>query len=128
MKATDTGIKRILKAFKYSYDGFTATFKSEAAFRQDLAVCLLFGGVALWLDVAWAQKCILLSALIFILLAELVNTAIETVIDRISADYHELSKKAKDIGSLVVLLAFINAIVVWSAVLPQLWQQLIRLF
>ncbi len=128
MKATDTGIKRILKAFKYSYDGFTAAFKSEAAFRQDLLFCLLCGAVALWLDVAWVQKCGLLSALLLILLAELVNTAIETVIDRISEEYHELSKKAKDIGSLIVLLAFVNAGVVWSAVVPQLVRQIGQLF
>ena len=115
MKAQDTGIKRILKAFVYSYQGFTAAFKSEAAFRQDLAVFTVFGLIALITFPAAITKAHLIGALILILIAELVNTAIETIIDRISPDYHELSKKAKDIGSLIVLLAFINAILQWAA-------------
>ena len=109
MKATDTGIKRILKAFIYSRDGFTSAFKSEAALRQDLAVFVIFSAAALCLNLVLWQKAILISSLLFIVIMELVNTAVEVVIDRISPDYHELSKKAKDIGSLLVLLAFVNA-------------------
>ena len=116
MKAPDTGIKRILKAFVYSYQGFSAVFKSEAAFRQDIAFCVIFSGLACWLSVPLLHRCFLLVALLLILLAELINTAIETIIDRISPDYHELSKKAKDIGSLLVLLSFINAGIIWFGV------------
>lgn len=116
MKAPDTGIKRILKAFVYSYQGFIAAFKSEAAFRQDIAFCVIFSGLACWLSVPLLHRCFLLVALLLILLAELINTAIETIIDRISPDYHELSKKAKDIGSLLVLLSFINAGIIWFGV------------
>ncbi|MDO4162530.1 MAG: diacylglycerol kinase [Pseudomonadota bacterium] len=121
MKATDTGIKRILKAFIYSRDGFTASFKSEAALRQDLAVFIVFSLVALCLDLVLWQKMILISSLLFIVIMELVNTAVETVIDRISPDYHELSKKAKDIGSLLVLLSFVNAFLLWGAFLYPLF-------
>ena len=117
MKAQDTGIKRILKAFTYSYDGFIASFKSEAAFRQDIAVCIVFSLIASVLTLPLWAKALLFSSLILILLMELVNTAIETVIDRISDDYHDLSKKAKDIGSLLVLISFINAGLIWGSVI-----------
>lgn len=117
MKSTDTGIRRILKAFIYSHDGFSAAFKSEAALRQDLLVFVVFSLIALFLDLMLWQKALLISSLLFIVIMELVNTAVETVIDRISPDYHELSKKAKDIGSLLVLLSFINAFLIWGAFL-----------
>lgn len=120
MKATDTGIKRILKAFVYSRDGFISAFKSEAALRQDLAVFAIFSIVAMCLNLVLWQKAMLISSLLFIVIMELVNTAVEVVIDRISPEYHELSKKAKDIGSLLVLLAFVNAVILWGAFLyPQ---------
>ena len=121
MKDTDTGIKRILKAFIYSRDGFTSAFKSEAALRQDLLVFVIFSLIALLLNLAFWQKALLISSLLFIVIMELVNTAVETVIDRISPDYNELSKKAKDIGSLLVLLAFINAFLLWGAFLYPLF-------
>ncbi|MBQ8672253.1 MAG: diacylglycerol kinase [Alphaproteobacteria bacterium] len=121
MKAQDKGIKRILKAFTYSYDGFKSAFQSEEAFRQDIVVFIIFSAIALCLKVPlWAQA-LLISALILILLMELVNTAIETIIDRISDEYHELSKKAKDIGSLLVLLAFVNAILLWGAIIYEFY-------
>ena len=110
-------MKRILRAFIHSYDGFMATFKSEAAFRQDLIVFVFFSFIAAFLDIPLLHKLILVSVLLFILFAELVNTAIETTIDRISKEYHELSKKAKDIGSMLVLSAFINAVLWWLGIL-----------
>ncbi len=121
MKATDTGIKRILKAFTYSRDGFTSAFKSEAALRQDLAVFIVFSIIALCLNLLVWQKALLICSLLFIVIMELVNTAVEVIIDRISQDYHELSKKAKDIGSLLVLLSFLNALILWAAFLYPLF-------
>jgi diacylglycerol kinase (ATP) len=117
MKSPHTGLTRILAAFTYSYHGFKAAWRSEAAFRQDSAVFVVGTIVALCLPVGMLGKGLLVSALVLILLMELVNTSIEAIVDRISEDYHELSKKAKDIGSLLVLLSFINAGVVWLAVL-----------
>lgn len=108
MKSQYTGIKRIFKAFQYSFDGFSAVFKSEAAFRQDLLFCLVCGFVLCFLPLSAFELAFLLFALFLILFMELINTAIETVIDRISDEYHPLSKKAKDIGSLLVLLSFIH--------------------
>lgn len=113
MKNTATGFKRILKAFTFSFDGFKAAFHDEAAFRQDLMVCLA-GMIALFfLKQPLIETALMAFSLFFILFAELVNSAVEAVIDRISSDYHILSKKAKDIGSLLVLLSFINAGVIW---------------
>jgi diacylglycerol kinase (ATP) len=121
MKSPHTGIKGIVKAFVYSKEGFVATFKSEASFRQDLLFCGLMLIVALFIPVMPAFKGMLISSLLLILLMELINTAIETVIDRISDGYNILSKKAKDIGSLLVLLSFINFGVIWVYVLYQWW-------
>ncbi|MCQ2734360.1 MAG: diacylglycerol kinase [Alphaproteobacteria bacterium] len=114
MKATDTGIKRILKAFTYSYDGFKATFKSEAAFRQDIVFVIIMTIIALCFNMPAWQQARLIASLLIVLLAELINTAIETIIDRISEEYHELSKKAKDIGSLLVLISFIYVTLIWT--------------
>jgi len=114
MKSDAKGLKRILKAFVYSFDGFCAAFKSESAFRQDVAVFVAGTSAAVYLPFSWEQRGILISSLLLILMAELVNTAIETVVDRISPDYHDLSKKAKDIGSLLVLLSFVNAVFLWA--------------
>ncbi len=108
---------RILKAFCYSYDGFKATFKSEPAFREDLFLCAVLTPIAFVVDVLPSERALLLFALIFILFAECVNTAIEVAIDRISTEIHPLSKKAKDIGSLTVLLAFVNAALIWMIIL-----------
>ena len=113
MKSRHTGFMRILKAFTYSYDGFKASFRSEAAFRQDLMVFIVGVLFLFVLPFSSLSKVLLFFSLMLILLMELVNTAIECVIDRISDDYHELSKKAKDIGSLLVLLSFLNAFICW---------------
>ena len=110
-------MKRILKAFIYSYDGLKALFKSEHAFREDLLVFIIFAPIAYLLDISSEQKALLIFSLIFILFAECVNTAIEVCIDRISPQIHPLSKKAKDIGSFLVLLSFINAITIWLLIL-----------
>lgn len=121
MKSANTGLKRILVAFKYSFDGFKSAFKSEAAFRQDCLVFIIGTIIALLLALPLWQKALLIASLLLILLMELVNTAIETVIDRISQEYHELSKKAKDIGSLLVLLSFTNAILIWGCFLYEVF-------
>ena len=122
MKAQNSGIKRILKAFTYSFDGFKAVFKSEAAFRQDLLFCLVFGVVFCFLPMSNTARVFLFFALFLILFMELINTAIEVIVDRIGEEYHPLSKKAKDIGSLLVLLAFVHffvaaAIILWPLLL-----------
>ena len=108
MKSEHHGIWRIFRAFGYSYDGFIAVIKSEAAFRQELLFCLVCGIFICFLPLTIAARLFLFLALFLILFAELINTAIEVIVDRIGEEYHPLSKKAKDIGSLLVLLAFIH--------------------
>lgn len=117
IKNTTTGIKRIFKAFTYSGKGFVSALQSEAAFRQDLLVFIVGVVASFFFDLTSEQRALMISSLFLILLMELVNTAIESVVDRISDDYHPLSGKAKDIGSLLVLLAFLNAICVWGLIL-----------
>ena len=125
MKSKDTGGVRILKAFGYSWAGFVATWKTEIAFRQDIFIFFLGTLLLCFLPVSVVEILFLWGALAFILFAELVNTAIETVVDRISDEYHLLSKKAKDIGSLLVCLSCIYAFIVWALiVLPIVFKML----
>lgn len=117
MKSNYTGIARIFRAFGNSWAGVCSAFQNEAAFRQDILVFIIGTVVLLMLPVMWWRRALMFASLIFILIAELVNTAIENTIDRIGPEYHELSKHAKDIGSAVVLMAFVCAIVVWVGML-----------
>ena len=117
MKSTDKGLKRILKAFTYSFDGFKSAFKSEEALRQETFLCIILFVISLLLKITYVEKLLLISSLFLIIIMELVNTAIEVVIDRISENYHILSKKAKDIGSLLVLIAFLYTIIIWLIII-----------
>ncbi len=104
---------RIIEAFKNSIKGLVAVYESEKAFREDLYIAAAFLPFALFSHITPGQRALLILSLFLILICELINTAIETVVDRISKDHHPLSGKAKDIGSAVVLLAFVNAAVTW---------------
>ena len=117
MKSTDTGLKRILKAFVYSKKGLSSVFKTEAAFRQDLMLFIAGTIYCFVSSLSGLERAVLMFSLFLILLMELVNSAIEVVIDRISPKYHILSGRAKDIGSSLVLIAFVNAIIVWCLIL-----------
>lgn len=116
-KRTKKGLPRILNAFKFSYDGFVATFKSEEAFRQDIIICMILTPIAIFLPITLIEKLFLFSTLFLIVMAELINTAIEMTIDRISEELHPLSKIAKDIGSCIVLVSFMYLILVWALIL-----------
>ncbi len=109
-------MERILKAFNASIDGLITTFEQEKSFREDVLIFALFFPLALFLDVAVVEKALLIFSLIFILITELANTAIETVVDRISLEKHPLSKMAKDVGSAMVMLALANAAILWSLI------------
>ncbi|MBO7244039.1 MAG: diacylglycerol kinase [Alphaproteobacteria bacterium] len=113
-------LKHIHKACACSYDGMKAAFKSEIAFRQDLNVCACLFILALLLPASLTQKLLMIMSLFIIMITELANTAIETTIDRISADIHPLSKKAKDIGSALVFLAFIQMVIVYLTIIIHL--------
>jgi diacylglycerol kinase (ATP) len=117
MKQKHTGLMRIVKAFGYSLDGLRAAYVSEAAFRQELWLCAVAIPIACWLDVTPVERALLIGSLFLVLISELINTAIETIVERISPDIHPLSKKAKDIGSAVVLMALFGAGGIWGIIL-----------
>lgn len=112
-----TGITRIIKAFGHSWSGLRSTFRHEEAFRQELLLCLLLIPAAFWLSDIGVERALLIGSLLLILIVELLNSGIEAAIDRIGHEPHELSGRAKDMGSAAVLLAFINAGVIWLLVL-----------
>jgi diacylglycerol kinase (ATP) len=112
-----SGIKRIFNAIGYSYAGLVAAFKNEAAFRQELVLVAILIPVGYWLGEGGIEKVLLISSLLLILIVELINSAIESAIDRISSEQHELSGRAKDIASAAVFLSLLNATVIWFLLL-----------
>ncbi len=112
-----TGIKRVIKATGYSIQGLKAAFKHEAAVRQEFMLLVIFSPVALLLDVTTVEKILMIGVLVIVLICELLNSAIEAVVDRVGTDYHELSGRAKDIGSASVFVALTFAFCTWIGVL-----------
>lgn len=110
------GIKRLTNATRYSVAGFKAAWQNEAAFREELIACAILAPAALLLGNTGVERALLLGSLLLVLIAELINSAIESVVDRIGFEAHELSGRAKDIGSATVLLAIILAVVTWGLV------------
>jgi len=117
MKPGVTGLRRILNATGYSWLGLKAAFKHESAFRQELLLCLVLMPVAFWFAESGVEAALLFGSLILILIVELLNSGIEVVVDRFGGEMHELSGRAKDIGSAAVLLALINAAIIWGVIL-----------
>ena len=114
-----SGLKRIFLAFFYSLDGFKAAWQMEHAFRQELVLVIAGVLVALVLPVVALQKLMLVVVLLLILIVELINSAIEAVVDRVSLERHVLSKHAKDFGSAAVMLTFVIAAATWGVILYQ---------
>ena len=104
-------------AFKYSCSGIRAAFESESAFRQDLLICVVGWGILVFLNLGFYAKLALGISLVFLILAELINTAIERVVDRIGPEYNKLSKQAKDIGSAIVCVTLCAVCVLWASVI-----------
>ena len=112
-KPGKTGFSRILDASKYSWLGYIAGFKNEAAFRQELFLGVILVPVAIIFSDSSVELAILLGSLFLVLIVELLNSSIEAVVDRISDEHHELSGRAKDLGAAAVMTALINVIVIW---------------
>ena len=112
-----TGIRRVRSAFFYSMDGLRAAFRHEDAFRQEVFLAVLLIPVALLMPANGPGKALMIAAVLLVLIVELLNSAIEAVVDRISLENHALAKRAKDIGSAAVFLALVNVPVVWALVL-----------
>jgi diacylglycerol kinase (ATP) len=111
------GIIRIIKAFGYSLAGLRACFASEAAFRQELALAIIMLPIAFWIEVSRAERALLIASVFLVLIVELLNSAIEALVDRVGTEHHELSGKAKDIGSAAVFVALVLVGLVWAVIL-----------
>src|SRR3954447_12337364 len=112
-----TGLQRVINATRYSLEGFAAAARHEDAFRMELALFAVLAPLGLWLGRTGIERALLIGCLLLVLIVELLNSAIEAAVDRISFDNHRLAKRAKDIGSAAVMLSLINAAVVWLLIL-----------
>jgi diacylglycerol kinase (ATP) len=117
-----TGLARIHAAFFNSLKGYHATWQHEEAFRQEVYLVIVAAPLGLWLGQTGIEKALLLGSLLLVLIVELLNTGIEIVVDRISFEHHELSGRAKDVGSAAVLTSLLLAAIVWACVLLPHWQ------
>jgi diacylglycerol kinase (ATP) len=121
MKANKTGIARIFAAFSYSADGIGAAFRHESAFRQELVLFVLLLPLLYLLPVSLFFKCLLFSVNTMVLIVELLNSGIESVVDLVSPDYNIYAKRAKDMGSAAVLLSLLLAAGLWASALAGLF-------
>ncbi len=118
-KTEHKGLRRIYNAFFFSMDGFKAAWKNEEAFRQEFILAIFLIPAAFFLGENFIQVSILILTVFLVLITELLNTCVEAAIDRISDERHELSKRAKDIGSAAVLLSLTVLTVIWGLFLYQ---------
>lgn len=112
-----TGLRRLFNAVGYTWDGLRAAFRHEDAFRQEVFLALLLVPLALYLGGTGIERALMVAAVLGVLMVELLNSALEAAVDRISLEHHTLIKRAKDMGSAAVMLALVNAVVVWALVL-----------
>ncbi len=115
-----TGLDRIVRAAGYSVDGLATAYRGESAFRQEFWLCVVLVPAAFWLGHGWVEVALLAGSVLLVLIVELLNSGIEAAIDRISFDMHELSKRAKDLGSAAVMLSLLLCAGIWLAAL---WQR-----
>ena len=115
------GIKRIVRATGFSMQGLKLAFKSEAAFRQELALAMIMLPVALLVDVSTIERLMLILGLFLVLIVELLNSAVEAVVDRFGGEIHPLSGQAKDIASAAVFLSLVFCAISWIAILGSLF-------
>ncbi|MCL2918746.1 diacylglycerol kinase [Shewanella litorisediminis] len=120
--ANNHGVRRIIRATGFSFKGLKSAWVHEAAFRQELVLACLMVPVALWVDVSTVEKLLMIMAVFIVLITELLNSAIEAVVDRIGDEIHPLSGQAKDIASAAVFMSLALCTLVWAFILlPLLW-------
>jgi len=112
-----TGLRRILNATRYSLEGVAAAARHEAAFRQELLLAAALVPLGLWLGADGVERALLAGSVLMVLVVELLNSAVEAVVDRASPEHHELAKRAKDYGSAAVMIALAVAGLVWVLLL-----------
>lgn len=112
-----TGLRRLLNAFGYSMAGLRAAYKNEDAFRQEVLMTSILVPLAFWLESGGIGRALMIGSVLLVVIVELLNSAIEATVDRISLDNHRLAKRAKDIGSAAVLISLLNMATIWALVL-----------
>ena len=115
-KPGKTGVVRVIDAFGYSMKGLAASWKYEAAFRQEVALAVILIPTAFWLAQTHIELILLISSVFWVLMAELANSSVEAVVDRTGSEHHDLSGRAKDIGSALVFTSLVLLAVVWGIV------------
>jgi len=110
------GLKRLVNATRYSLAGLKAAWKNEEAFRMEIVAAALMVPSAFWIGTTAAQRGLLVGTCFIVLITELLNSAIEAIVDRIGVEHHELSGRAKDIGSAAVMLSLIMTVIVWGLI------------
>jgi diacylglycerol kinase (ATP) len=115
-----TGLDRVLHAFGYSMNGLALAFREESAFRQETALAAVMLPASFWLGRSWVEVGLLAGSVLLVLIVELLNSAVEAVVDRVSFEMHDLSKRAKDLGSAAVFIALVLAGGLWAGAL---WQR-----
>lgn len=113
----NTGIMRLVYAAQYSWQGFKSALSNETAFKQELFGLVLLTVITFFLDINSYEQVAMIASLVLVLIVEIINSAIECVVDRVSTDRHTLSGRAKDYGSLAVLLSIFIVIMVWAVIL-----------
>ena len=113
----NTGVKRIINAFFFSMHGFKACFRTEEAFRQEVYLAIVMIPLGFWLGADAIERSLLVGMVALVMIVEILNTAVERAIDRISFEKHELSKEAKDMGSAAVFMSLVLCGVVWALIL-----------
>jgi diacylglycerol kinase (ATP) len=116
-----TFVRRVLLATRYSWQGLRAGWRTQAALRYELCFSLLAVPLALWLGRSGVERALLIGSWLLVVVVELINSAIETVVDRIGSDLHELSGRAKDLGSAAVLCSIILAAAIWLILCLDSW-------
>jgi len=113
----NTGIKRLIYATRYSWQGLISALSNEAAFKQEFIATLILSAFSFYLDVTAYERLAMIVSLALILIIELINSAIECVVDRVSTERHTLSGRAKDYGSLAVLITVLIAVATWLLII-----------
>ena len=113
----NVGLRRLINAMRWSMKGFRSTYKNEEAFRQEVLLLIILAPLGLWLGDNGVERALLVGPLLIVLIVELLNSAIESVVDRISTENHKLSGRAKDQGSAAVLVSLMLVVLCWIMVL-----------
>ena len=117
------GPQRLANALRYSFNGLSEAIRVEAAFRQELILVVLLTPIAMWFDFSALERVMLIGVLLLLLAVELLNSALEAVVDRISLDNHDLSRRAKDFGSAAVFVMLALVALTWiSIAVPVVWR------